>query len=131
MILVDTSVWIDWLHAGSRPATALLDRLIDEVDIVSTPVVLQELLQGARGPEHLLELRAHFAQLPQLLPTPGTYAEAGALYARCRWSGITVRSPHDCLIARIAIEGAVPLLQDDRDFGLIARVEPLLRLVAV
>ena len=129
MILVDTSVWIDWLREGSRPATALLDRLIDEEDILTTPVVVQELLQGARGPEHLQELREHFLTLPQLMPSLRTYTDAGTLYTRCRWSGITARSPHDCLIARIAIEHAVPLLQDDRDFELIARVEPALRLL--
>jgi len=50
------------------------------------------------------------------------------LYARCRWKGITPRSPHDCLIAQLAIENDVELLQDDRDFRLIARVEPALRL---
>lgn len=60
MILVDTSVWIDWLRQGTRPASLVLDRLIDEDDIRLAPVVLQELLQGARGPEQLAELRTYF-----------------------------------------------------------------------
>ncbi len=42
---------------------------------------------------------------------------------------VTVRSPHDCLIAQIAIEHEVPLLQDDADFERIARVEPRLSFV--
>lgn len=131
MILVDTSVWIDWLRRGTRPATRVLDRLIDEDDIVLAAVVVQELLQGARGEPPLAELRASFDSMPLLLPTQRTYTEAGALYARCRWVGITPRSPHDCLIAQTAIEHGVPLLQDDRDFESIARVEPALRLVGV
>jgi hypothetical protein len=66
-----------------------------------------------------------------LLARPGaaTDADAGMLYARCRWKGITPRSPHDSLIAQLAIEHRPPLLQDDRDFEQIARVEPALTLL--
>lgn len=126
MILVDTSVWIDWLRKGERAKTILLDRLIDEEDVVLAPVVVQELLQGARGAAELAELRACFDGLPALLPTAKTYADAGSLYARCRWAGITPRSPHDCLITQLAVENSVPLLQDDKDFILLARMEPML-----
>lgn len=129
MILVDTSVWIDWLRHGRGPATLLLDRLIDEGDIVLAPVVEQELLQGARGEEQLAELRAYFGRLPILQPSRETYADAGALFARCRWQGVTPRSSHDCLIAQLAIEHDVPLLHDDRDFETLAGVEPRLKLV--
>jgi len=127
--LVDTSVWIDWLRRGSRPATLVLDKLVDEDDIVLAPVVLQELLQGARGPEQLGELRRYFEPLPMLLPSAATYAEAGALYARCRWAGVTPRSPHDCLIAQLAVEHGVALLQDDHDFEAIAGLESRLVLL--
>ncbi|MBM4202509.1 MAG: PIN domain nuclease [Gammaproteobacteria bacterium] len=129
MILVDTSVWIDWLQRGNRPATIVLDRLIDEDDIALAPVILQELLQGARGPAQLAELRDRFAGMPMLEQTLQTYSAAGELYARCRWVGITPRSPHDCLIAITAIENGVPILHDDRDFGNLARVETRLQLL--
>lgn len=84
---------------------------------------------GARGATQLDSLRAHFDKVAVLLPTRRTYADAGALYARCRWAGITPRSPHECLIAQTAIEHSVPLLHDDRDFELMARGEPALRLL--
>ena len=129
MILVDTSVWIDWLRQGTRPATRILDRMIDEGEIVLAPVVVQELLQGARGEAQLAELRAYFERLPQLMPNGKTYAEAGALYARCRWAGFTPRSPHDCLIAQLALEHGVQLLHDDRDFEAISGVETRLVLM--
>lgn len=129
MILVDTSVWIDWLRRGKRPATQRLDRLIDEEYLVLTPVIVQELLMGARGTAQLGELRIYFDAIPVLMPTRQTFAEAGALYARCRWAGITPRSPHDCLIAQTAIEHGVALLHDDRDFELMAQVAPELRLI--
>lgn len=129
MILVDTSVWVDWLRRGNRPATLALDRLIDEGEIAMAPVVLQELLQGARGEAQLAELRRYFEVLPLLMPSSRTYADAGELYARCRWAGITPRSPHDCLVAQLAVEHGVPLLHDDRDFEAIAAVEGRLVLV--
>ena len=131
MVLVDTAVWIDWLRGCATPATAGLDALLDEGDACIAPVILQELLQGARSPQALTELRQRFAVLPMLEPAPGgaTHAEAGALYARCRWTGVTPRSPHDCLIARLAVEYDLPLLHDDRDFEAIASVEPALRLL--
>lgn len=93
------------------------------------PVIVQELLQGARGPAELARLQERFLALPILPATTSTYVAAGALYARCRWRGDTVRSPHDCLIAATAIAHDVPLLTLDRDFAAIARVEPQLRLV--
>lgn len=129
MTLVDTSVWIDWLRRGNRPASLALDRLIDEGEVVIAPVVLQELLQGAKGAMQLAELRRYFQPLPMLQPSTATYAEAGALYARCRWAGVTPRSPHDCLIAQLAVENSVPLLHDDRDFEAIAGVEARLVLL--
>jgi predicted nucleic acid-binding protein len=129
VILVDSSVWIDWLRARATTATRELDRAIDDERILLTPVILQELLQGAREPRHLTELRAYFEPLPMLFASARTHADAGALYARCRWVGITPRSPHDCLIAQTAIEHGVSLLADDRDFEQIAGVEPALRLL--
>lgn len=130
MVLVDTTVWVDWLRARSTPATGALDALLDEGEAILAPVILQELLQGAASPRALRALHRQFVVLPMLSPRPGsaTYAAAGALYARCRWNGYTPRSPHDCLIAQLAIEHQVPLLHDDGDFQHIAQVEP--RLVA-
>lgn len=102
-----------------------------EEETCIAPVILQEILQGARSEADLSLLRERFSALPVLDNSAGTYALAGTLYARCRWAGVTPRSPHDCLIAQTAIEHDVPLLQDDRDFALIAAVAPELRLVGV
>jgi len=81
---------------------------------------------GARSPWHLGRLRAGFSGQPLLPATVDTHPRAGELYARCRWQGVTVRSPHDCPIAALAVEHDLPLLHDDRDFGRIARIEPRL-----
>ena len=125
MVLVDTSVWIDWLRATSTSSTVRLSALLDEGEAAIAPVILQELLQGAASMLALRTLRRRFSALPMLEPLRDavTHASAAELYARCRWAGITPRSPHDCLIAALAVEHGVPLLHDDQDFERIAQVE--------
>ncbi len=129
-MLVDTTVWIDWLRATDTGATRRLAALLDEGEAALSPVILQELLQGASSPQSLRTLQRRFAELPMLAPQSGVemHAQAGALYAHCRWQGVTPRSPHDCLIATLAIEHGVALLHADRDFELIASIDPRLTL---
>lgn len=127
-MLVDSSVWIALLRGSVSPSTTRLRTLLLDGDALITPVIVQELLQGAASASQLARLREHFLALPMLVPKDplATYAAAGALYARCRWAGVTVRSPHDCLIAQVAMEFSVPLLHDDADFVRIASIEPRL-----
>jgi predicted nucleic acid-binding protein len=131
VILVDTGVWIALLRKQDSASVARLRQLLIDGDAVIAPVIAQELLQGAASQAQLERLRTHFLALPMLIPRDlaTTHAAAGALYARCRWAGITPRSPHDCLIAQTAIEHDVTLLHDDSDFEFIAGVEPKLRLL--
>lgn len=93
------------------------------------PVILQELLQGARSENEFTTLHREFGDQPMLMPTLETFIFAGSLYARGRWQGVTIRSPHDCLIAALAVEHDVPLLTRDRDFQAIVEIEPRLQLV--
>jgi len=133
MVLVDSTVWIDLLRGRGSPRVVALRQLLTDGHAVIAPVIVQEVLQGASGPESLQRLRDHFLSLPMVEPAAGglTHAAAGELYARCRWQGITPRSPHDCLIAQLAIDHDLPLLHDDRDFEALARVDSRLRLMAV
>jgi len=128
MVLVDTTIWIDWLRGRKADKTSLLDTLLDEGEAALAPVIYQEILQGAASPRALRTLKKQFGALPMVAISVATYAGAGMLYARCRWRGYTPRSPHDCLIAQLAIENLLPLLQNDRDFAHIAEVEPKLAL---
>lgn len=130
MVLVDTTVWIDFLRDKPTQPTRLLRRLLDRDEAALAPVIFQELLQGAASPEKLEKLREYFSELACLSPVEpmATHGAAAELYARCRWAGMTPRSPHDCLIAQTAIEHGVRLLHDDRDFAAIARVDSRLKL---
>ncbi len=130
MVLVDTSVWIDLLRGeDTRESRAVRDLLATDQAALA-PVIYQEIIQGAASIGAVAKLRTYFGSLPFLVPEHpvDSYAAAGALYVRCRAQGYTPRSPHDCLVARIALEQAVPLLHGDRDFDMIARVEKKLRL---
>ena len=132
MVLVDTTVWVDLLRDRVTAPVSVLKRLLQAGEAATAPVILQELLQGASNPENFKRLRKHFVALPLLEPRTqvATHVAAAALYARCRWHGLTPRSPHECLIAQLAIEHGVPLLHDDRDFESLARVEPKLKFIA-
>ena len=130
VVLVDSSVWIDLLRGDETRQTILVRELLPRREAALTPVVYQEILQGARSPVHFTKLKSYFRTLPFLNPAHPieTWEDAAELYVRCRQRGYTPRSPHDCLVARIAVEHRTPLLHDDRDFELIAEAEPRLRL---
>ncbi|MBI4987232.1 MAG: PIN domain-containing protein [Rhodocyclales bacterium] len=129
MVLVDSSVWIDLLRGLDTAQTRALSELVTANEAALAPVIYQEILQGAASMERLDKLRATFRTLPFLLPRHAieTYAAAAELFVRCRQQGITPRSPHDCLVARIAIENGVALLHDDRDYESLSLAEPALR----
>ncbi len=132
-MIVDASVWVEYLRGNPLPSVLLLRSAIHEERApYSLPVVLQETLQGARNSEVFQRWRKVLMTFPMLqTPDPrDTAISAADLYARCRWSGITPRSGNDCLIAVSCIELGQPLLQRDRDFERIAALEPRLRLVA-
>jgi predicted nucleic acid-binding protein len=129
-ILVDTSVWIDFIRG--RP-TAVVERLRMVLDrgvaAAITPLVYQEVLQGASDERAYRDYQAFLSTQPFLHPLDAivTSERAARLYFECRRIGLTIRSSIDCLIAQIAVEHDVLLLHDDRDFDRIAKVAPQLR----
>ncbi len=128
-MLIDTCVWIDWLNGRENTATRILEKQLDDGDAWLAGVILQELLQGARSEREYAVLYREFWGQSMLQATDEVYALAGSMYARCRWRGVTIRSPHDCLIAALALGHEIPLLTLDRDFLPLADVEPRLQLI--
>lgn len=134
MYLVDTSVWVDYLRGKATPQVRALKELLPGDQIVGmAPIILQEVLQGADSDERFEKWRKFFAGLCcYTVRDPVTsHVEAARLYQSCRRAGKTPRSSNDCLIARIAVEHALLLLHDDRDFEAIAAVAPEFRLYPV
>ena len=130
VVLVDSSVWIDLLRDLKTAQTLALRELLSRREAALTAVIYQEILQGAATPERYTKLKRHFRTLPFLNPAHPveTWEAAAELYLRCRQRGFTPRSANDCLVAQIALEHRVRLLHDDRDFVLMAQVEPRLKL---
>lgn len=134
MYLVDTSIWVDYLRGNATPRVRVLKVLLAGDQIVGVaPIVLQEVLQGADTDERFEKWRKYFTGLCCYAPRDpvATHVEAARMYQSCRRAGKTPRSSNDCLIARIAVEHALLLLHDDRDFEAIAAVTPALRLCAL
>ncbi len=128
MILVDTSALIALLRGDVDPSADYL-RLVIEQDIpfALTPIVVQETLQGAQDAREWKRLRGYLSTQPSLEPENllECHLRAAEIFFDCRRRGLTIRNTIDCLIAQIAIEHGVPLLQNDRDFAAIARVRRL------
>lgn len=130
-VVVDTSVWIDYLNDRKAAHVDALDTLLSgTTPVCTTPAVLQEILQGAKTRERQSAWRRQFANIPCLAfhdVVAGAVA-AAEVYLACRVAGKTPRSSNDCLIACIAIEHDAQLLHHDRAFDAIARIEPRLRI---
>ena len=125
MYLVDTSVWVDHLRGNKTPQVRILTELLAGEDVVGVaPIILQEILQGADSNERFEKWRKYFAGLCcyNLEDPVESHIAAARLYQSCRRASRTPRSSNDCLIARIAIENALVLLHDDRNFDGIAAV---------
>jgi len=129
LILVDTSIWIDYLSRHPGAPSRRLDELVaNGIPFALAPIILQEILQGARTPHEFRKLQRHLGSQHLLFPLHpiDTHIAAADIYYRCRHAGVTPRSSIDCLIARIAIEHDAPLLHNDADYNHIARVIPQL-----
>ena len=128
MIVVDTSVLVDFFRGRETPATTAFERLErDQVPFALTGVTVQELLQGARGGKEWELLLSYLVHQRVLAPSDplSTHIGAARISYDCRRRGLTIRGPIDCWIAQIVLEDDGILLHDDRDFEKIREVRPL------
>ncbi len=131
-MIVDSSALVEFFRStGSTVHKRMRQALTSGESIHIVDVVYQELLQGARNPSQFLTLQKDLDALPvwQSADSRELSRQAAMLYARCRWHGLTIRSPNDCLIAASAIEACEPLLHADRDFLAIATIDSRLELL--
>lgn len=119
-LLVDTSVWSLALRRdrqGTEPQVrALRSALENGETIVTTGLILQELLQGFTGPRAGVEIIERFSALPMLMPDRRDHIEAAELRNACRRAGIQVGTI-DALIARLCVRHQLTLLTTDNDFN--------------
>jgi hypothetical protein len=128
MILVDTSILIDFFKGLSSEGTLKFEAVLKErIPFGINSVIYQEVLQGAQSEREYQRLKDYLSSQPfhHLKHPVESYAAAAKIYMDCRKKGITIRSTIDCLIAETAIEHDLFLLHNDGDFDAIAKVIPL------
>lgn len=117
MILVDSSVWVDYFNGRITDETDCLDTLLGTEPVAIGDLILAEVLQGFRSD-------ADYAAAKELMTSLTVYELLGAAlalktadnYRVLRKRGVTVRKTADTIIATFCIERGIPLLYSDRDF---------------
>jgi len=113
-VLVDASVWIDFLQ-GRDDVVAALSHLITSGRVVVCGQVLQEVLQGSRDEQAFATLEDQMSLWHAEVETHADFVEAARVFARLRWRGVTL-PPTDCLVAAVALRRKLLLYANDTDF---------------
>jgi predicted nucleic acid-binding protein len=117
VVIVDTTVWIDYLRGTSTPQVTWLEIAIEHQRLGLLDVMLCEVLQGVRDEQQLDEVRQVLSRFAILTTGGVTLAIAAARnYLVLRRQGRTVRKTIDCLIATFCLIHDYTLLHNDRDF---------------
>jgi len=116
---VDTSVWsLAFRRDHPSPAPevrALIQALESGQTILTTGLVLQELLQGFSGPKARNQILDRFSAVPLLMPDREDHIRAAELRNRCRRSGVQIGTI-DALLAQLCIRHDLTMLTSDDDF---------------
>lgn len=122
-VFVDTSVWSLAFRRdqdSSAPEVDVLRRALESGEsIVTTGLILQELLQGFAGPRARKDIIDRFAALPLLSPGREDHIAAAELRNRCRRAGVQIGTI-DALLAQLCIHHQLTMLTTDKDFGRVA-----------
>ncbi len=117
MVIVDTTVWIDYFSGVQTPQTDWLDREIDRQRLGLTDLILCEVLQGVKDEEQAAETQRELMKF-EVIPMSGIELAVAAAqnYRKLRAQGRTVRKTVDCLIATFCLTNGHALVHNDRDF---------------
>ena len=123
MVIVDTTVWIDYLQGIRNPETDWLEAELDRQRLGLTDVILCEVLPGVRDEAAATTVERQLLKL-EVFPTGGVdlARDAAKNYRTLRARGHTVRKTIDCLIATFCLREQHSLLHRDRDFDAFERL---------
>jgi predicted nucleic acid-binding protein len=122
MVLVDTSVWVDYFNGLVTPRTDRLDQLLGSGRLLTGDLILAELLQGFVKDADYRTARRLLLELPcAALVGRDNALRAADYYRRLRKRGVTVRKTIDVLIGTYCIQHGHELLHADRDFDSMQR----------
>lgn len=117
MILVDSSVWIDYFRSADTPQVALLDSLFGRSPLAVGDLIAAEVLQGIRDERQFKLVKKTLEAFERIdLAGYDIAVKAAENYRSLRAMGITIRKTIDTLIATRCIEDGLTLLHADRDF---------------
>ncbi|MDR2166342.1 MAG: PIN domain-containing protein [Clostridiales bacterium] len=127
MILVDTSVLVDWFRRRNNPKAEAFAKILDDKTTFAISILTyQELLRGVKN-EAEYALLKNYLEAQNIIYLPNTlefYRMPVNIYRYIRTQGETVRSSIDLLIASTAIYHEAQLLHNDKDFDVIANFFP-------
>ena len=115
LVIVDTSVWVQYFRVPQSPDGEEVERLIRADQVAMVGVVLAELVQGARDKDELRVLEDRLEALPYLEAKMGTWRSAGQILLSLRHQGRTISVP-GALIASLALEGGHQVYTLDEHF---------------
>jgi hypothetical protein len=117
MLVVDTSVWVDYFNGQPTPHADYLHAILGQQPILMGDIILAEVLQGFRRDQDFEKARLALSKFPQVaMLNPALAVQSARNYRTLRKQGITIRKTIDCLIATFCIEQAHQLLHNDSDF---------------
>jgi predicted nucleic acid-binding protein len=123
-LFVDTSVWSLAFRRDAPAAAPEVRELVRAIEageaLLTTGLVLQELLQGFSGPRARERILDRFTALPLLVPDRNDHIDAAELRNRCRRGGVQIGTI-DALLAQLCIRHDLTMLTTDGDFRQIAR----------
>lgn len=124
MILVDTSVLIDFLKGDQNSQTKKLRQIIsNNIPFGITSLIMQEVLQGVKDESEFNKIEKYLTSLEFYHPKDqiNSFTAAAKIYFDLRRKGVTIRSTIDCLIVQIALENNLALLHNDNDYKKIVK----------
>ena len=122
MVIVDSSVWIDFLNERQTPQTHWLNAARSTGTVGLTTLVLAEILQGIRLDSRFRRAEQFFRNMPVVDSYGYSLAvQAASIFRTLRALGVTIRSTIDCLIATLCIEAGHQLLHCDSDYDFFER----------
>jgi predicted nucleic acid-binding protein len=117
VIVVDTSVWIDYFNGKENKITNTLDLALNDGIVVIGDIILLEILQGFRSDKDYNSARNALSSLEQYqMFGHDMVSKCSHNYRYLRKKGMTIRKTTDVIIASFCIENEIPLLFTDRDF---------------
>lgn len=133
-MLIETSAWIAFYRNDPVNIAVIIENwLVENQPIFTTPLIMQEVLQGFSDDQIYQQALSTFQHYEIFQFEDQKQAAIGAanIYRSCRKKGFTIRKPNDCMIAHIAMSFNLPLIHCDKDFDHIAKVYPELKIVQV